>query len=206
MTKKSGVLVALIALVAMIVIGRIAYERVAQSVEEIATTVDTRDDAEGTDSTQETDGTDETADVDLLSDRDATVYTAKDEPVLLSDIADGKPLVINFWATWCPYCVEELPDFQEIYDEFGEDVSFAFVDVADGQRERAEDAAAWLSENGYGDLPDYYDTSLEATRAFGASSLPTTVVVSAEGEVLTISPGMIDPTLLRAALEEQVRS
>ena len=81
-----------------------------------------------------------TDDVYLLADYDATVYTDLGEPLKLSAIAGGKPLVVNFWATWCPYCVDELPDFQQIVSDYGDRVSFAFVDVADGQRERADDA------------------------------------------------------------------
>lgn len=145
-----------------------------------------------------------TDDVYLLADYDATVYTDLDEPLKLSSIADGKPLVINFWATWCPYCVDELPDFQQIVSDYGGRVNFAFVDVADGQRERAEDAQAWLADNGFDDLPDYYDTSLEASTTFGVYSYPTTVVVSADGEILTVSPGRIDPVLLRGSLEKLV--
>ena len=143
-------------------------------------------------------------DVLLLADHDATVYTALGDSLRLSEIADGKPLVINFWATWCPYCVDELPDFQDIYAEYCDRVSFAFVDAADGQRERVDDAAAWLVEEGFDDLPAYYDSSQEAMVSFGAYALPTTVVVSAEGEILTITAGRIDATLMRGALEQLV--
>ena len=145
-----------------------------------------------------------TDDVYLLADYDATVYTDLGEPLKLSAIAGGKPLVVNFWATWCPYCVDELPDFQQIVNDYGDRVSFAFVDVADGQRERADDAQAWLADNRFDDLPDYYDTSLEATTTFGVYSYPTTVLVSAEGEILSVSPGRIDPILLRGSLEQLV--
>ena len=145
-----------------------------------------------------------TDDVYLLADYDATVYTDLGEPLKLSAIAGGKPLVVNFWATWCPYCVDELPDFQQIVNDYGDRVSFAFVDVADGQRERADDAQAWLADNRFDDLPDYYDTSLEACTTFGVYSYPTTVLVSAEGEILNVSPGRIDPILLRGSLEQLV--
>lgn len=135
-----------------------------------------------------------------LSDHDATVYTADGTAVTLSSIASGKPLVINFWATWCPYCVKEMPDLSDIANEYANKVSFAFVDVTDGQRERLDDAAAWLDENGLSELPVYYDTSLEAATTWGAHALPLTVVIDANGEVATSATGMIDPTLLRGAL------
>jgi thiol-disulfide isomerase/thioredoxin len=141
-----------------------------------------------------------------LADYDATVYDESDEPVKLSAIAAGKPLVINFWATWCPYCVEELPDFQKVYQDYGDRVSFAFVDSTDGRRETKEGAQAWLAENGYADLPVYYDKDLDATAAFGARSLPTTAIVTADGEILVVQPGKFDATRLRGALDTLVSS
>lgn len=135
-----------------------------------------------------------------LLDHDATVYTASGEAVTLSSIANGKPLVINFWATWCPYCVKEMPDLQDIAHDYADKIAFAFVDVTDGQRERQEDASAWLEDNGLADLPVYYDTSLEAATTWGAHALPLTVVIDANGEVATSATGMIDPAMLRGAL------
>ena len=191
-SNKRGTLVAAALLVAVLVCGGLGYRMLAARVEPEPAPI------------EQAEATDDAGEAPLLADHDATVYTVDGEAVTLTRIADGRPLVINFWATWCPYCVEELPDFQKIYAEYGERVSFAFVDVADGQRERAEDAAAWLVAQGYDDLPAYYDTSLEAVSAFGVTSYPTTVVVSGEGEILTVSPGKIDPALLRQALDSLV--
>lgn len=140
-----------------------------------------------------------------LADYDATVYDKNDQTTSLTQIANGRPMVINFWATWCPYCVREMPDFAQIVEEYGDRVAFAFVDCVDGSRERVQTTEEWLDENGYADLPVYYDTDREACAAFGARSLPTTVVVSADGQILSAEPGAIDPTLLRATLEQQVR-
>ena len=159
-----------------------------------------RQDAAQTAPPEAAESTPSDADALMLADYDATVYTELDEPVLLSAIADGKPLVMNFWATWCPYCVQEMPDLRDIYERFGDQVNFAFIDVTDGQRETRDKAAAWLADNGFDELPAYYDTDLAASTAFGAYSLPTTVVVSADGQILTVSPGVIDPELLSGAL------
>ena len=155
------------------------------------------------DASEQSTGAEATAASDALwlADHDATVYTDLGEPMLLSVIADGRPLVVNFWATWCPYCVDEMPDLQELYREYGDRVSFAFVDAADGRRERVEDAAAWLVEQGLEDLPAYYDTLFEAQTSLGIYSYPTTVIVAANGEILTISPGRIDKDSMRGALE-----
>ncbi len=140
----------------------------------------------------------------MLADFDATVYSGAGEETTLLAIADKKPLVINFWATWCPYCVRELPDLQKVADDYEGRVAFAFVDCVDGRREREESTADWLVQNGFEGLPVYYDTDREASIAFAARSLPTTVVVAADGEILSVTPGMVDPILLRSKLEEQV--
>ena len=140
------------------------------------------------------------ADALMLSDFDCEVQTAEGASISLTQIADGKPLVVNFWATWCPYCIEEMPDFQEIYDEYGDRVSFAFVDATDGTRETVDDGKAWVADAGY-TLPFYYDVARQGVRTFGIQSYPTTIVVSAEGEILTISPGKIDKALMKSALD-----
>lgn len=135
-----------------------------------------------------------------LKDMDASVYTEQGESLMLADIAAGKPLVVNFWATWCPYCVEEMPDFQEIVRDYGDRIAFAFVDAGDGQPDMAARDSVWLAEQGL-DLPVYYDNDGTASSSFHAWSLPTTAVISSEGEVLALGAGMIDPTALRAFLD-----
>lgn len=143
-------------------------------------------------------------DVPMLADYDATVYTDLNEPMHLTAIADGRPLVMNFWATWCPYCVQEMPDYQQIYNEYKDRVSFAFIDSVGGKGETAEKALAWLRQNGFEGLPAYFDNDREASSAYGAWSLPTSVIVSAKGEILDISAGAIDPNLMRRALDSLV--
>ena len=44
----------------------------------------------------------------------AQVYTDQGEQVSVSDIAAGKPMLLNFWATWCPFCVDELPELDAL--------------------------------------------------------------------------------------------
>ncbi len=191
-SNKRGTLVAAALLVAVLVCGGLGYRMLAARVEPEPAPI------------EQTEATEDADEAPLLADHDATVYTVDGEAVTLTQIADGRPLVINFWATWCPYCVEELPDFQEIVADYSGRVSFAFVDVTDGSRETVELAAAFLEENGFSDLQAYYDTDLAASIEYGASSLPTTVVVNGDGEITAISAGMIDPILLRGALDQMV--
>ena len=181
---KWGPVVALMALVAVILVGFVAYEQLSHAVEPAAAEPAANPDDDAV----------------LLAEHNPTVYTEGGVPMRLTEIADGRPLVVNFWATWCPYCIQEIPDYQEIYNDYGDRVAFAFIDCADGQRETVEMGASWLADGGY-TLPAYYDTSGEAQISYGASSLPTTVVANAEGEILAISPGAIDPDLMRNALD-----
>ena len=135
-----------------------------------------------------------------LADYDATVYTADGEAKKLSEIANGKPLVINFWATWCPYCVQEFPDYKTLLSEYGDSVSFAFVDAPGSKGETVQKAQDWLAQNGFEEFPAYYDNELEASSNFGARSLPTTVVVAANGEIQGASAGAINLQRMRNAL------
>lgn len=138
-----------------------------------------------------------------LADFDSKVRDAEGKELSFSEIADGKVLVINFWATWCPYCVKEFPDYQQIYEEYGDRVSFAMVNVTDGQRETVDSATAFIEDQGYG-FPVYFDTSFQAVYDYNAGSLPTTVVISADGRVLQNAPGVINPDALRGMLDAQL--
>ena len=75
---------------------------------------------------------------------DFTVYDLEGNPHKLSDFR-GKPVILNFWATWCGYCKMEMPDFNEKYQEYGEDVHFLMVNVTDGNQETMETASAFVA-------------------------------------------------------------
>ena len=116
---------------------------------------------------------------DIIRAPDFTVYDAEGEAVNLSDFS-GKPVVINFWATWCGYCVREMPAFEKIAAEYADDVVFMMINVTDGQQETKEEALAFIEEKGY-TFPVYYDTDLSATMAYGAYSLPATGFITESG-------------------------
>lgn len=192
--KKRGALIAAALLILVMAAGFVGYGMLANKES-------AQSDAPQTKTTTGEASPEEETSYPLLKDYDATVYTSAQEQVKLTQIANGKPLVINFWATWCPYCIEEMPDYQRLYNEYADRVSFAFIDQTDGNRETVAMAQAWLQENGYAELPAYYDTELDASSTFGARSLPTTIVVSADGQIVSATAGMIDAAAMRSLLD-----
>jgi thiol-disulfide isomerase/thioredoxin len=203
-SKRVGVIVAAVALAVVLVLAFVGYRVLAPNQGETQPAAQSTQPADVSQHTQGQPQQQSQKEALKLADYDATVYTADGQPKKMTEIAAGKPMVINFWATWCPYCVQEMPDFQGIFHDYGEKISFAFVDSTDGRRETKEGAQAWLAENGLDDLPAYYDTDLDATATFGASSLPSTVVVSANGEILMAKPGRINDASMRSALDTLV--
>lgn len=129
---------------------------------------------------------------------DFTVYDLDGNPVALSDFF-GKPIVLNFWASWCGPCKMELPDFQEVYDEIGSDVQFLIVNLTDGNRETVESASAYLAEQGYS-FPAYYDTQFSAAMAYGVSTIPCTYFIDAGGHGVARASGAIDGQTLRTGI------
>ncbi|MBS6194105.1 MAG: TlpA family protein disulfide reductase [Clostridiales bacterium] len=130
---------------------------------------------------------------------DVKFYDSEGNPVQLSDFY-GKPVVVNFWATWCGFCKQEMPDFQEVYDEYGEEVEFLLINSTDGERETREKAAAYLKETEI-TIPAFYDEDLEAVYTYSVNSLPTTILLDKNGKVAAYAPGMIQKEALVEALE-----
>ena len=128
---------------------------------------------------------------------DFIVFDANGREVKLSDFR-GKPVVVNFWATWCGYCKSQMPAFEEVYREMGHEVHFLMINMTDGTRETIDSASAYIEDNRY-TFPVYYDTQLDAMFTYGTYSLPVTYFFDAEGYGIAQASGAIDKdTLLRA--------
>lgn len=112
---------------------------------------------------------------------DFTLTLVQGETVSLSQFR-GRPVVVNFWATWCPPCVEELPAFQRVADE-GRAAVLA-VNVGDSGGE----AAAFLREHGI-DLPVALDTQGDMITRYRVAGLPQTFFIDADGVVRHVERG-----------------
>lgn len=130
---------------------------------------------------------------------DFTVTDGDGNEVKLADRL-GKPVIINFWATWCPPCRSELPAFETLYGKYGNDVVFMMIDLSDGYRETPEIVKKFISENGY-TFPVYYDVKENAARAYNVSSIPLTVAVDRNGKIYKTHLGAMSEKTLEKLIK-----
>ncbi len=106
----------------------------------------------------------------------------------------GKPIVLNFWASWCPPCKAEMPHFEAAYQE-NTDVQFLMVNMTTSDRESLTAAKELIKEEGY-TFPVLFDTQGNAANAYGVSSLPLTLFIDKHGNLVTYATGMLSPQSL----------
>ena len=129
---------------------------------------------------------------------DFEVVNESGEKVKLSSYF-GKPIVVNFWATWCGPCRAEIPEFIEAYQKYGEDVEFLMVNLTDGQTDTVESVKEFVTENKY-EFPLYFDTEYSAANAYQVYSIPQTLFVDVKGNIQNLYIGMIDEQVLETEI------
>lgn len=117
------------------------------------------------------------------------------ERVRLRDLED-KIVLINFWATWCPYCVEEMPDLQRLKEE-NDDLKIIAVNV----NETKEEAQTYIEEGGY-DFEVLLDPEGEVAMQYQAFNLPISYFVDKDGIFLGNHPGMMTYEQMDGVLEQ----
>ncbi len=130
---------------------------------------------------------------------DFTVYDREGNTIHLSDFL-GKPVVLNFWASWCGPCKKEMPDFEEIYKEYGEDIHFVMVNLTDGAQETMNTATTFLDNSGY-TFPVYYDKDTDAAYTYQVYGIPVTYFINAKGHLIAQGSSALDAETIRRGIE-----
>lgn len=131
---------------------------------------------------------------------DFICYDDAGSAVALSDMR-GKPVVVNFFASWCGPCKMEMPYFDECYAKYGDRVTFMMVNLCAFGNDTKENGKQMVESGGW-TFPVYFDSDGEAATGYAIRAMPTTVFVSAEGELKGRHTGMMD----RETLEKTVRA
>ena len=103
----------------------------------------------------------------------------------------GAPVILNFFADWCPACVAEMPDFERVHQAFGEDVVFIGID-----RSGSDDGARGLIESTGITYEVAVDRDGSIFQAFGGLAMPTTVFIGADGTVFSKWTGALNNDVL----------
>lgn len=129
-------------------------------------------------------------------------YSLDGEELTFEDFK-GKPIVLNLWASWCPPCRDEMPNFEEMYKLYGDDVQFIIMNMQDGNKETPESALYFINNNNY-DLPFYFDTDQDIFYNFGAMVLPMTYFISSDLLEIESYTGLISIENLEVKIQELI--
>ena len=119
----------------------------------------------------------------------------------------GKVIFLNFWATWCGPCRNEMPEIQKLYEEYaaqGDSAEVAIIGVAGpgmGGEGSKEEITAFMEENGY-TYPVLMDETGEMFSYYGISAFPTTFMIDREGNVYGYVSGQLTEDIMRSIIDQ----
>ena len=130
---------------------------------------------------------------------DFKVFDKEGNEVTLSSLT-GKPVVLNFWASWCGPCKIEMKDFEKAYSNYKDDVHFAMVNLTDGHRETVKTASKYIEDQGF-TFPVYFDTDIDAANTYRVYSVPSTYFINSDGELVGYVNGLIQAETLQKGID-----
>ena len=146
-----------------------------------------------------------TSSAEVAADFPITIYTGAakvgGEEINFSDLR-GKPVVLNFWAGLCPPCRAEMPDLQEFYEEFKDDVTLIGVDVGQFTGLGNQDDATGLLDSLGITYPTGFATDGTVMQDYRVLSMPTTVFIGSDGAVFRKWSGALNSDVLADITKE----
>lgn len=118
---------------------------------------------------------------------DFELETWEGETVKLSDYR-GEKVIVNFWATWCPPCRAEIPDFRKFHDE--KDVEILAVNVT--ETEKSSDGIGSFIDEYEMDFPVLMDEASEVVNEYKVMAYPTSYIIDEEGIIQFVAPGAMN--------------
>ena len=103
--------------------------------------------------------------------------------------SDGKLLLLNFWATWCPPCIKEIPDLLELKKKFDNKLDVYFISVDMNVK---KSVPKFLKQNNLSDLNFYNDEKLKLSKTFDVSIMPTTIIINKDFKEVSKIKGYVN--------------
>lgn len=112
----------------------------------------------------------------------------------------GKVVLINFWTTWCPYCVVEMPEIEKTYQKYKEQGFVVLAINMTDQEENPQDPVKFMAEKKY-TFPVLLDKRGEIAPLYGVSNIPTSLIVGPQGQLLDAKIGPFAPMELQTKIK-----
>src|SRR5690606_1004353 len=112
---------------------------------------------------------------------------------------DGKPTLINFWASWCPPCKKEMPDLQDAYEKYGDEVNFFMVNLS--FNDDLDNMNAYIEENRF-TFPILLDKTGNVLKDYEVIAIPTTYIVNKDNIITHKITGPMSKDTIQSIINE----